>query len=152
MNAVRVVMVVAVLGVVAPLAAQDPVPHAPAPGQQVTGFYVGTLPCADCAGIRTELTLLANAGRTSYWLKETYLGKPPKDATFESGGGFQVEPAAHDPKAQVYRLAEARSGEKRFFLKVSDDELQALDRSGRPIDSKLDYSLKRVAVKTEAAQ
>jgi uncharacterized lipoprotein NlpE involved in copper resistance len=126
-------------------AAQDPAPHAPAPGQQVTGFYVGTLPCADCAGIRTELTLLSDgAGRASYWLKETYLGKPPKDATFESGGGFQVEPAAYDAKAQVYRLTEARSSEKRFFLRVSDDELRALDRSGQPIASKLDYSLKRV--------
>lgn len=146
-------LVVAVVTTAAPLAAQDPRPHTPAPGQQVSGFYVGTLPCADCAGIRTELTLLSDgSGRASYWLKETYLGKPPKDATFESGGGWKVDPAAHDSKAQVYRLTEARSSQTRFFLKVSADELLALDRSGKPIASKLDYSLKRLPVKPEAAQ
>lgn len=146
-------LVAALMGAGAALAAQDPAPRTPAPGQQVMGFYVGTLPCADCSGIRTELTLLADAsGRTSYWLKESYLGKPEKDATFESGGGSQLEPAAYDAKAQVYRLTEARSGEKRFFLKVSDDELRALDRSGKPIQSKLAFSLKRVPVKQEQAQ
>lgn len=134
---------VAVLGMASPLAAQEP--HPPGPDQKVMGFYVGMLPCADCPGLRTELTLLSDAsGRTSYWLKETYLGKPAKDASFESGGSWHVERASFDPSATVYRLVEARSSGKRFLLKVSDDELRMLDREGRPLESKLGNALKRV--------
>ena len=142
-----VCLMVGALGASAALGAQDAAPHAPPPGQQVAGFYVGTLPCADCSGVRTELTLFAQgataSGTASYWLKETYLGKPPKDATFESGGSWTSQPGDADPKAIVYRLTEARSRENRFFLKVSDDELRMLDRSGRPIESRLDYTLRR---------
>jgi copper homeostasis protein (lipoprotein) len=140
-------LMVAALGASAGLGAQEATPHAPPPGQHVAGVFVGTLPCADCSGIRTELTLYApgptSSGTASYWLKETYLGKPPKEATFESGGGWTSQPGPHDPKATVYRLTEARSREDRFFLKVSDDELKMLDRAGRPIESKLDGTLKR---------
>jgi hypothetical protein len=71
------------------------------------------------------------------------LGKPPKDATFESGGSWTSQPGEADPKATVYRLTEARSRENRFLLKASEGELRMLDRSGRPIESKLDYTLKR---------
>jgi copper homeostasis protein (lipoprotein) len=120
----------------------------PPAGQRLFGFYVGTLPCADCSGIRTELNLFAPEGSgvdASYWLKETYLGRPGKDATFESGGSWKAQPGTHDPQATVYRLTEARSRESRFLLKVSDDELRMLDRSGRTIESKLDYSLRRRA-------
>jgi copper homeostasis protein (lipoprotein) len=142
-------LMVAALGASAGFWAQETTPHAPPPGQRVAGFYVGTLPCADCSGIRTELTLFAHgstsSGTASYWLKETCLGKPPKDATFESGGSWMSQPGEGDPKAIVYRLTEARSRENRFFLKVSDDELRMLDRSGRPIESKLDYTLRRQA-------
>jgi uncharacterized lipoprotein NlpE involved in copper resistance len=140
-----------VLGIVAclPAFADEARPHTPPAGQRLVGFYVGTLPCADCPGIRTELSLFAPEGSTglaSYWLKETYLGKPAKEATFESGGGWTTQAGTHDPKATVYRLTEARSRENRFLLKVSDDELKMLDRSARPIESKRDDSLKRQAV------
>jgi copper homeostasis protein (lipoprotein) len=141
-----------VLAAAAALAAQEPAPHAPPPGQQVLGFYTGTLPCADCPGIRTELTLSEGSGRTSYWLKETYLGRPEKGATLESGGSWTVEPAARDPKERVYRLTEARSRTSRFLLKVGDDELRMVDRSGRPIESMHGYTLKRQIVKPESSR
>ncbi len=128
-------------------ASDQPTPPSPPPGQRVIGMYIGTLPCADCGGIRTELTLFdpspGASGPSSYWLKETYLGKPLKNATFESGGSWTTQTGMDDAKSTVYKLTEARSGESRFLLKVSDDELRMLDRSGRAISSKLDYSLKR---------
>jgi copper homeostasis protein (lipoprotein) len=126
-------------------------PATPPKGQRVLGFFVGTLPCGDCSGIVTELTLFApeGSGPASYWLRETYLGKPAKDATFESGGSWSTQAGAHDRKAIVYRLTEARSRESRYFLKVSDDELRMLDRSGRPIESKLDQTLKRQPASNE---
>jgi copper homeostasis protein (lipoprotein) len=139
-------LIVAALAIGATAGAQPPA--SPPSGQHVLGFFVGTLPCADCSGIRTELTLFAHgpssSGTASYWLRETYLGKPTKDATFESGGSWTSRPGEADPKAIVYRLTEARSRENRFFQKVSDDELRMLDRAGRPIESKLDHTLKRL--------
>lgn len=140
-------LVMVVLGLGTIVGAQEPGPHAPPPGQQVLGFYTGTLPCADCSGIDTELTLFTHgptsSGTASYWLKETYLGKPAKDATFESGGSWTAQPGTLDPKSTVYHLTEARSHESRYYLKVSDDVLKMLDRSARPIDSKRDYTLRR---------
>jgi copper homeostasis protein (lipoprotein) len=129
----------------APVLAQEPAPNAAPAGQLLVGFYVGTLPCADCPGIRTELSLFSLPAGTSgsFWLKETYLGKPEKDATFESGGSWVIEASRDDPKATVYRLTEARSRTDRFLLKVRDGELRMLDRSGRAIDSKQEYLLKR---------
>jgi NlpE N-terminal domain len=53
------------------------------------GTFAGVLPCADCAGIRTELTLFAEqpSGRpVRYELKHTYLGTRDGDRTFEKGG------------------------------------------------------------------
>jgi uncharacterized lipoprotein NlpE involved in copper resistance len=42
----------------------------------ISAAYVGVIPCADCDGINTELTLFAD---TSYQLVTEYLGKNPKD-------------------------------------------------------------------------
>ena len=39
------------------LALAGPAAHATSQGPVADGPYVGTLPCADCAGIRTSLTL-----------------------------------------------------------------------------------------------
>ncbi len=49
------------------------------PMEKIMSVYRGMLPCADCAGINTELTL--NADQT-FTLKETYLtGSPTLAAT-----------------------------------------------------------------------
>jgi heat shock protein HslJ/uncharacterized lipoprotein NlpE involved in copper resistance len=52
------------------------------------GTYIGTLPCADCAGIRTTITL--NPDQT-YALATLYEGR--QDATFEQKGVFSWSPA-----------------------------------------------------------
>src|SRR5690606_12535254 len=43
----------------------------------VSEVYKGVLPCADCSGLQTELTLIhaPNAGMGTWILKETYTGK-----------------------------------------------------------------------------
>lgn len=47
----------------------------------VEGSYVGTLPCADCEGIKTTITLKSDS---SYTKTEEYLGQ--KGATFNDQG------------------------------------------------------------------
>jgi uncharacterized lipoprotein NlpE involved in copper resistance len=48
----------------------------------VAGLYTGTLPCADCSGIETTLTL---SDGMVYTLNRKYLGKDPELVTQQSG-------------------------------------------------------------------
>ncbi len=54
---------------------------------QLAAFYSGSLPCADCDGIQTLLTLNADEKRT-YTLEEEYKGK--KNKTVDSKGTWSV--------------------------------------------------------------
>jgi copper homeostasis protein (lipoprotein) len=56
--------------------------------EQLAAFYTGNLPCPDCDGIQTLLTLNADPQR-SYTLEEQYQGKQPK--TVNSNGTWAVE-------------------------------------------------------------
>jgi uncharacterized lipoprotein NlpE involved in copper resistance len=118
----------------------------------VIAVYRGTLPCGDCLGIETELTIRAESpvrmAEASFWLKQTHRGRRDGDATYESGGALYVlRGSASDPDATVYELQEARSRQSRYFL-LSGDGLRMLDDRKAEIDSKLDHTLKR----TESAR
>src|SRR5215510_6268561 len=63
---------------------------APAVPQTTATKYAGTLPCADCAGIRTVLTLYSEPGPTRYELVETYLATRDGDRSFPSSGRWTV--------------------------------------------------------------
>lgn len=63
--------------------ATTPPPHSSRDSLDWSGMYVGTLPCADCEGIQTSMTINQNQ---SFVLVSTYLGKD--NATFESQGVF----------------------------------------------------------------
>ena len=52
-------------------------------------IYEGVLPGADCAGLKTELTLYEN---NTYYLKETYLATRDGDKTFTSFGRWRTLP------------------------------------------------------------
>lgn len=55
--------------------------------EQMAAFYTGSLPCPDCDGIETMLTLNADEKRT-FTLEENYKGKKPK--TVETSGTWTV--------------------------------------------------------------
>ncbi|MDL2247129.1 copper resistance protein NlpE [Bacteroides sp. OttesenSCG-928-J23] len=89
------------------------------------GTYSGTLPCADCSGIYTELTLAA----TGYTLKTVYQGKEDKgENTFTTTGKYTwnaegtIITLDGDP-AQLYQV-----GENRLFV---------LDQNGARITGEL---------------
>lgn len=56
--------------------------------EQLAAFYTGNLPCADCDGIQTQLTLNADVQR-SFTKEEQFQGKQPK--TVNSDGTWTVE-------------------------------------------------------------
>ena len=96
--------------------------------------FAGELPCADCAGIRTELDLRANG---SWFMRSTYLGKGD-GATHEALGSFAL---ATDTDRLVLR------GDReppRMFRVVDAETIRLLDRDGNEIGSTLDYQLRRV--------
>ncbi len=99
------------------------------------GVYKGVLPCADCEGIETSLTLKMD---NSYQLSTTYLGK---DATpFKQQGSFQW-----DAKGSVIRLLNQKDGPALY--KVVENQLIQLDMEGQLITGDLadNYKLNKQA-------
>lgn len=85
-----------------------------------SGNYVGTLPCADCEGIKTTIELRSD---NTYLLKEEYLGK---DAVFEAEGQF-----TWNNNGNTITLSDKDS--KRNF-QVQEGALLHLDQEGKIIE------------------
>lgn len=97
------------------------------------GKYQGVMPCADCEGIATSLTLNPDL---SYQLTTTYLGK---DATaFKQQGQFEW-----DAKGAVIRLLNQNDGPALY--QVGENQLFQLDMQGQRITGELaeQYQLKK---------
>ncbi|MFZ1431335.1 MAG: DUF333 domain-containing protein [Geminicoccaceae bacterium] len=108
----------------------------------VLGPFVGTIPCADCPGIETELTLTRKDAQTaegSYRLRSTYLERgPPIEST---GDWTTLRGTPQDENATVYELDPDQPGREQYFLKVGDDRVTMLDRDRNPIPSDLNFTL-----------
>lgn len=87
------------------------------------GTFIGTLPCADCAGTETRISLNADG---SYKLHETYQGKPggfDGDGTWtaeENGGRIRLDP-------------DSKSEQDRLFAVTSKDRIEMLGLDGKPV-------------------
>jgi copper homeostasis protein (lipoprotein) len=123
-------------------------PTAPAkPGEEPMVLrYAGDLPCADCPGIRTELTLTRKAkgwAEGRYSLSETYLERGGPHLT--TGDWTTLRGDAADPDASVYQLDPDHPQTQRNFLRVGDDlELKALDKDMKRWGGTVPDTLKRV--------
>jgi uncharacterized lipoprotein NlpE involved in copper resistance len=116
--------------------------------ERMVSVYEGTLPCADCAGLKTVLTLFAKPGwaEGTYKLRETYLATRDGDKMFEASGQWTtLKGDATDDNATVYQLNPDDSTKARNFLRVSHNEIRTLDREFREIQSPMNLSLKRTA-------
>ena len=113
--------------------------------------YAGVLPCADCSGIRTELTLHKDPVTReprAYQLVETYLGSMSPGAerpVTTTGTWSETTGVPGDSVAPVVRLdGGGRADAARAFERLSTQELRLLDRQGARIASTLNYSLVRI--------
>jgi copper homeostasis protein (lipoprotein) len=113
-------------------AAQGPAVTQAFPGS-LPATFAGTLPCADCPGIRYQLNLFPDR---TFELRTSYL---ERDAISDDVGRWAL---ASDGSAIVLRGA---SGMSRMFSARDRDTLTLLDAQGEAFDSKLDYDLKRAA-------
>jgi len=116
----------------------------------LTGVYKGRLPCADCAGLDTEIRLYAK-GRFDttdafYVRTQTYRDTPRGDVTFSDRGVWAVlKGDAVDPNATVYQLNPDDVTERQSFLLTDKgDALVQLDRELKPIATKMNLTLRKV--------
>lgn len=102
------------------------------------GVYEGVLPCADCEGIKTKVTLKKD---TTYVLETSYL-KNGKDLSPETHTGKFV----WDEKGTTITLEGFKDVKYSYF--VGEGQLFTLDQNGERIESGLKdhYILKQVEV------
>ena len=83
------------------------------------GTYEGTLPAADCEGIKTMLVI--NEDKT-YTLKSEYIGQ--KDATFETSGVY------HMIGDSIIELVTPSSREKTYYRMLNNKQVMMSDKEG----------------------
>lgn len=89
------------------------------------GTYLGTLPCADCAGIETTVTLRANG---SFTRESVYVGRSA-EPVFETGT------FTWDDAGQIVLLDPETGPGQQYF--VGENVLFQLDRNGQRITGDL---------------
>jgi uncharacterized lipoprotein NlpE involved in copper resistance len=114
------------------------------------GVYKGTLPCADCSGLETVLRLYAKGKFDTtyafYVRTQTYRGAPHGDVTYSDRGDWAVlRGDAKDENATVYQLnPDDDKASESLLLQENGSALVQLDRDQKPIDSKMNLTLRRV--------
>jgi copper homeostasis protein (lipoprotein) len=106
-------------------------------GAILPAIYQGDLPCADCSAMRYTLDVRADR---VFFLRTTYVGKGPgAGASIDDIGTWSLTP---DAQSVVLK----GGGDERIMFSIENSEtLRKLDTSGKPIDSALNYELKRNA-------
>lgn len=108
----------------------------------ISGRFSGMFPCADCSGLRIDLTLNPDSG---YILKRTYIASPSGDTTFVLNGTWSLRKGnKYNPGSVLCVLKPDDSARMQLFKVVSKDTLLQLDRKGREINSPFNASLVRL--------
>lgn len=96
------------------------------------GEYVGTLPCADCEGIKYSVVLQKDG---NFALEQEYLGK---ETVYQDEGFYKW-----DASGNVLHL---NSNVSPLILKVEENRLRVLDQEGKEITGNLKdkYILKKL--------
>ena len=117
------------------LVAAMPLVVAPTAPLALFARYLGTLPCADCGGVATELQLFGTLEREPrpFRLVETSLATKEGDRRVERAGLWSYGIGTSQlPSAIVISIA-PEGGDRRQFL-VDGRDLFELDRDGRRIE------------------
>jgi uncharacterized lipoprotein NlpE involved in copper resistance len=114
------------------------------------GMYKGTLPCGDCSGLETTLRLYAKGKFDTtyafYVRTQIYRGAPRGDVVMTDRGGWAVlKGDATNPDATVYQLnPEEEQHSDSLLVTEQGNALVQLDREQKPIDTKMNLTLRRV--------
>ena len=122
------------------------------------GVYKGTLPCADCEGLDTVLRLYTKSKfdfTYAYYVRtQTYHGAPHGDVTYSDRGEWTLlRGDATDDNATVYQLnPDDEKSSEALLVQDNGNALVQLDRELKPIDSKVNLTLRRVGVQQQATK
>ena len=106
-------------------------------------LFAGRLPCADCAGINTELYFFPDS--MTFRIRETYINTGDGDRLFESTGTYAVNTGtSQDSTVLVFQLHPGDKEKGRAFKLINDSSLLMLDRNLNEIHSSLNYALIKV--------
>lgn len=115
--------------------AETPVVETPAP--PTVTLYAGTLPCADCAGIQTELSLKSDSSWSMHIIYDKRPAKGPGSNELNEEGKWMM----HGDTVHLMGRKDAPSK----YIKT-DSSLIQLDMQGKRIEGKLasKYVLKKM--------
>ena len=108
--------------------------------------YSGMLPCADCSGIRTTLTLYRDQfdTPTRFQLREEYLqGSKVGLTAVERGDWRQDSRIQSERQMDLYTINPETPDAKRQYLRDAVNAVEQLDENGEVIESNLNYRLLR---------
>lgn len=109
-------------------------------------IYSGMLPCADCSGIRTTLTLYRDQfdAPTRFMLREEYLqGSTVGLTAVERGDWTQDSLVKNDRQMDLYTINPETPDARRMYLRDAVNAVEQLDKNGEVIESNLNYRLLR---------
>lgn len=110
-----------------------------------TSTYFGTLPCADCSGIQTELVFSSDPQKTkngSYLESRNYLGR--SNTPLKQSGTWSVQNAATGTKGSVIVLTpKATSSSEELYLQTTAGALILLGKDGIQYDINIKHPLKK---------
>ena len=107
------------------------------------GDFHGVLPCADCPGIDTYLTLTQYGpfiAEGTYVLKQAYLGRSVKPLEIK-GDWTTLRGDDADENAVVYQLDPDHPEHSLYFAKRGKNKIEQLDSNLKPMSSKLNFTL-----------
>ncbi|KFL37119.1 copper resistance protein NlpE [Arenimonas donghaensis] len=105
--------------------------------------WQGVLPCSDCDGIRTRLTLRRDDdGNQDFELEETYLGEDAGNQFTLAGAWREGRQGTENGTATVFRLDP--DGADQWYQLQPDGSLELLDGQGRPRADGIGHRLQRI--------
>lgn len=116
---------------------------APPPDDQFERRWQGVLPCSDCDGIQTRLTLRRDDdGNQDFELEETYLGAEAGNVFTLAGDWREARQGTDGGNATVFRLDP--DGADQWFQLQPDGSLELLDSRGRSRPDGIGHRLQRI--------
>ncbi len=112
--------------------------------EKVMQIYNGTLPCADCGGIQTEISFVretnSNEIKGKFNLQEVYIGK--SKTPFYTEGEWSARVSSLGKTIITINTDKPKSEQKEFLLE--SESILMLDQDGNEIESSLNYRLNRL--------
>ncbi len=107
-------------------------------------IYSGMLPCADCSGIRTTLTLYRDQydNPSRFELREEYLSGSKVELSASERGSWESEKRLQgNMEYDVYTINPDDPDADRQYIKDAVNAIEQLDQSGNRIESNMNYRL-----------